>query len=66
MVCEAEEFIEEDKKVKERIDAFNNLETYICNMKNQFLFFSYSSKDQIDLLAVYLPSQFDLLAICKD
>ena len=66
MVREVEEFTEEDKKVKERIDACNSLETYIYNMKNQFLFFSYSSKGQIDLLAVYLPSQFDLLAICED
>ncbi|XP_021763741.1 luminal-binding protein-like [Chenopodium quinoa] len=35
MVREAEEFAEEDKKVKERIDARNSLETYIYNMKNQ-------------------------------
>ncbi|MED6170419.1 Luminal-binding protein 5 [Stylosanthes scabra] len=35
MVREAEEFAEEDKKVKERIDARNGLETYIYNMKNQ-------------------------------
>ena len=38
MVREAEEFTEEDKKVKERIDACNSLETYIYNMKNQFFF----------------------------
>ncbi|KAF9614246.1 hypothetical protein IFM89_016507 [Coptis chinensis] len=35
MVQEAEEFVEEDKKVKEKIDARNSLETYIYNMKNQ-------------------------------
>ncbi|CAI9772024.1 unnamed protein product [Fraxinus pennsylvanica] len=35
MVKEAEEFAEEDKKVKERIDAHNSLETYIYNMKSQ-------------------------------
>ena len=35
MVQEAEEFAEEDKKVKERIDARNSLETYTYNMKNQ-------------------------------
>ncbi|KAF3545712.1 hypothetical protein DY000_02001630 [Brassica cretica] len=35
MVKEAEEFAEEDKKVKERIDARNSLETYVYNMKNQ-------------------------------
>ncbi|CAI0441738.1 unnamed protein product, partial [Linum tenue] len=35
MVREAEEFAEEDKKVKERIDARNSLETYVYNMKNQ-------------------------------
>ena len=35
MVREAEEFAEEDKKVKEKIDARNSLETYIYNMKNQ-------------------------------
>ncbi|XAR52623.1 hypothetical protein NMG60_11020779 [Bertholletia excelsa] len=34
MVKEAEEFAEEDKKVKERIDARNKLETYIYNMKS--------------------------------
>lgn len=35
MVQEAEEFAEEDKKVKERIDARNSLETYTYNMKSQ-------------------------------
>ncbi|KAH9622707.1 hypothetical protein KSS87_014848 [Heliosperma pusillum] len=35
MVREAEEFADEDKKVKERIDARNSLESYIYNMKNQ-------------------------------
>jgi len=34
MVAEAEEFAEEDKMVKERIDARNSLETYCYNMKN--------------------------------
>ncbi|CAL9159689.1 unnamed protein product [Musa hybrid cultivar] len=34
MVKEAEEFAEEDKKVKEQIDAGNQLETYVYNMKN--------------------------------
>jgi heat shock protein 5 len=34
MVREAEEFAEEDKKVKERIDARNQLETYIYNMRS--------------------------------
>jgi hypothetical protein len=33
MVSEAEEFAEQDKKVKERIDARNQLETYVYNMK---------------------------------
>ncbi|KAF3792535.1 Luminal-binding protein 3 [Nymphaea thermarum] len=33
MVKEAEEFAEEDGKVKERADARNSLETYIYNMK---------------------------------
>ncbi|KAJ6881400.1 luminal-binding protein 5-like [Populus alba x Populus x berolinensis] len=35
MVQEADEFAEEDKKVKEKIDARNSLETYAYNMKNQ-------------------------------
>merc|ERR1711971_938145 len=35
MVQEAEEFAEEDKKVKERIDARNGLESYVYNLKNQ-------------------------------
>ncbi|EEF49872.1 heat shock protein, putative [Ricinus communis] len=34
MVKEAEEMAEEDRKVKEKIDARNNSETYICNMRN--------------------------------
>ncbi|GFY91928.1 heat shock protein 70 (Hsp 70) family protein [Actinidia rufa] len=34
MVKEAEEFAEEDRKVKERIDAKNKLETYIYSMKS--------------------------------
>jgi heat shock protein 5 len=34
MVREAEEFAEEDKKVKGRIDARNQLETYVYNMKS--------------------------------
>ncbi|KAK7337764.1 hypothetical protein VNO77_18351 [Canavalia gladiata] len=34
MVNEAEEMTEEDKKVKERIDARNKLETYIYNMRS--------------------------------
>jgi len=35
MVREAEEFAEEDKKVKELIDARNGLESYVYNLKNQ-------------------------------
>merc|ERR1719263_2287407 len=35
MVQEAEEFADEDKKVKERIDARNGLETYAYNLRNQ-------------------------------
>lgn len=42
MVREAEEFAEEDKKVKEKIDARNQLETYVYNMKNQV-----SDKDKL-------------------
>nr|BAA13948.1 luminal binding protein [Arabidopsis thaliana] len=42
MVKEAEEFAEEDKKVKEKIDARNALETYVYNMKNQV-----SDKDKL-------------------
>merc|ERR1712048_1538095 len=34
MVQEAEEFAEEDRKVKERIDARNGLESYLYNLKN--------------------------------
>lgn len=34
MVREAEEFTEEEKKVKEHIDAYNYLEIYVYNMKN--------------------------------
>ncbi|KAK9139380.1 hypothetical protein Scep_009061 [Stephania cephalantha] len=34
MVEEAEKFAEEDKKVKEKIDARNKLETYVYNMRS--------------------------------
>lgn len=34
MVKEAEEFAEQDKKVKAKIDARNQLETYVYNMKS--------------------------------
>jgi endoplasmic reticulum chaperone BiP len=34
MVREAEEYAEEDKKVKERIDSRNGLESYLYNLKN--------------------------------
>lgn len=34
MVREAEEFADEDKKVRERVDSRNSLETYVYNMKN--------------------------------
>ncbi|KAI7743231.1 hypothetical protein M8C21_024869, partial [Ambrosia artemisiifolia] len=42
MVHEAEEFAEEDKKVKEKIEARNALESYVYNMKNQV-----SDKDKL-------------------
>jgi heat shock protein 5 len=35
MVQEAEQFAEEDKRVKDRIDARNGLESYVYNLKNQ-------------------------------
>merc|ERR1711990_1408244 len=35
MVREAEEYAEEDRNVKERIDARNGLESYVYNLKNQ-------------------------------
>jgi len=35
MVREAEMYAEEDKKVKDRIDARNGLESYLYNLKNQ-------------------------------
>merc|ERR1719231_128449 len=35
MIREAEEFAEEDKLIKERVDARNSLETYAYNMKSQ-------------------------------
>lgn len=35
MIQEAEQFAEEDKKVKDRVDARNGLESYIYNMKAQ-------------------------------
>ncbi|VAI34567.1 unnamed protein product [Triticum turgidum subsp. durum] len=34
MVREAEEFMEEDRKVKELVDARNKLETYVYDIKN--------------------------------
>mmetsp|Transcript_21588 Transcript_21588/g.32810 ORF Transcript_21588/g.32810 Transcript_21588/m.32810 type:complete len:655 (+) Transcript_21588:37-2001(+) len=35
MIQEAEQFAEEDKEVKDRVDARNGLESYIYNMKTQ-------------------------------
>merc|ERR1712159_126555 len=35
MVSEAEEFQEEDKKVREKIESRNQLENYVYSMKNQ-------------------------------
>merc|ERR1712070_858760 len=35
MVQEAEEFQEEDKKVREKIESRNQLENYVYSMKNQ-------------------------------
>merc|ERR1712166_1710739 len=35
MVKEAEEFADEDKKVKDRIDSRNGLESYVYNLNNQ-------------------------------
>lgn len=35
MLKEAEDFAEEDKLAKERIDAKNSLESYIYSVKNQ-------------------------------
>merc|ERR1712134_165333 len=37
MVREAEEYADEDKKVKERIDAKNGLESYLYNLKNTLI-----------------------------
>ena len=34
MLREAEEFAEQDKLAKERIDAKNSLESYVYSMKN--------------------------------
>ncbi|XVF06043.1 hypothetical protein REPUB_Repub06bG0014100 [Reevesia pubescens] len=48
MVKEAEEFAEEDKKVREKIDSRNKLETYIYNMR--------SSIDDKDKLAEKIES----------
>ncbi|KAK9004377.1 hypothetical protein V6N11_002179 [Hibiscus sabdariffa] len=42
MVHETEEFAKENKKVKEKIDARNSLETYVYNMKNHI-----SDKDKL-------------------
>ena len=35
MLRDAEEFAEQDKTAKEKIDAKNSLESYIYSMKNQ-------------------------------
>ncbi|XVF06012.1 hypothetical protein REPUB_Repub06bG0011400 [Reevesia pubescens] len=48
MVKEAEEFAEEDKKVREKIDSRNKLETYLYNMR--------SSIDDKDKLAEKIES----------
>merc|ERR1719272_561911 len=48
MVREAEEFAEEDKAVKDRIDARNALEGYAYNMKNTLSDEEKGIKDKID------------------
>merc|ERR1719263_1865206 len=48
MVREAEEFAEEDKAIKERIDARNGLEGYAYNLKNQMSDEEKGIKDKID------------------
>merc|ERR1719263_2199601 len=48
MVREAEEFAEEDKATKERIDARNGLESYAYNLKNQMSDADKGIKDKID------------------
>ena len=48
MVREAEEFAEEDKAVKDRIDARNGLEGYAYNMKNTLSDEEKGIKDKID------------------
>jgi heat shock protein 5 len=48
MVREAEEFAEEDKAIKERIDARNGLEGYAYNMKNTLSDEEKGIKDKID------------------
>ena len=45
MVREAEEFADEDKKVKAKVDASNKLETYCYNMKSTV---EDKAKDKID------------------
>merc|ERR1711916_297778 len=35
MVADAEKYAEEDKKVKERVEARNELESYLYSLKNQ-------------------------------
>jgi heat shock protein 5 len=34
MIREAEEFADEDKKIKDRVDAKNSLESFLYNLKN--------------------------------
>merc|ERR1712005_55538 len=48
MVREAEEFAEEDKAIKERIDARNGLESYAYNMKNTLSDEEKGIKDKIE------------------
>jgi len=47
MVREAEEYAEEDRMVKERLDARNGLESYLYNLKNTF-----DENDMAEKLAV--------------
>jgi molecular chaperone DnaK (HSP70) len=37
MISESEKYQEEDRKLKERIDARNEFESYLYSLKNQFL-----------------------------
>ncbi|XP_035771736.1 endoplasmic reticulum chaperone BiP-like [Neolamprologus brichardi] len=59
MVNDAEHFAEEDKKLKERIDAHNELEGYAYSLKNQIELIEKAVEEKIEWLESHQDADLD-------